>query len=1021
MPEIRWARGSQFNWVYDNMGGAPLQELLAGNWSGPQYSTAVAPDGKVYIQTPLPGGGQVVYLRGVWKYETGFPWGGFWAEAETGDLTNYYTGGSISNSGTQTAITLGTPLTPGTVVQIYFLYYTGATSTKGQALNNSPCIRPAVRSRSDYTYDFAVDRILDLMAVLATAGPERGRDYSRLIDFLWNNLYPYEASRISPLVMDDFERSQWSGGSILLYRDSTLGAAGFEKFATELYPGDADQQNTGIVAAAQGPRALRVILKDYISTGFQAWWGYGLNWNLAQSPLSTITKARFQLRGLAKTNKVHNILKVGTGTAVLVVKGIFDGSSRTRFLLQAEGTGEIGAVNFKWSNTNGASWQATGCKTGGKDAPASLGNGLEVYWEPGAGNDLVSGDYWSFTAGDPEVHPRRLLITLNDSTPGDADPWGPAHIFVYAVPDRYDALTQFELDFSQFKRIDNLIDDRDRRRPAWGSWYVSPPSVSDILVLDREVEETIEGDKYYTQLQVESKIDAYCTAWGVWTGLNTSEVNSTGKTNVNYLIYPIIGPGWVAVNICTKVKDANGSYFYKISTVDLDKWSRVTVNFADMTLESGSSPMVHPIQLVDIGIAAAPPSEATFRIVDVRFGDTVRFGAAQRLRLLEFKYPEINQDLDQAPAWWLENAGVNLDAGDAYPYTPRLAISLTPYGQNTWRGPTLVHYAHALGPYLQNRLDLVANYLHLHRDAQDEFHNRYGGVKGPILPVHTRNDIENIPLCGEEDFTRFSWWQKYRDFGLVSGAWPFNESLTDASGNGHTLTWSSGSPAYTTGICQPGNTAIAFNGTAYASRASNSLFVPGANPFSLTLIIKGGAQGSDYLAVADKMAGDGWLIRTKTAGALDLQLKVTTSGGDSYSEIPNVLDGAWHLLTWMVVPGDAKIYRIKDGVLLGNDALTVGTGLLNTAALNLGGSAVFHLDYFKYERRVLPAAEYQEAWSIVQGTVNGSSYPEVGHALGQYWAFYRLAEYFFVSNDPAAWEILENWLNWFNTYMAAGS
>ncbi len=108
-------------------------------------------------------------------------------------------------------------------------------------------------------------------------------------------------------------------------------------------------------------------------------------------------------------------------------------------------------------------------------------------------------------------------------------------------------------------------------------------------------------------------------------------------------------------------------------------------------------------------------------------------------------------------------------------------------------------------------------------------------------------------------------------------------------------------------------------------------------------------------------------------------------------------------------------------MLLGNDALAVGSGLLNTAALNIGASAVFQLDYFKYERRALPAAEYQQAWDIVRGNVNGSWYPEVGHALGQYWAFYRLAEYFFVSNDPAAWAILENWLNWFNTNMAAGS
>ena len=42
------------------------------------------------------------------------------------------------------------------------------------------------------------------------------------------------------------------------------------------------------------------------------------------------------------------------------------------------------------------------------------------------------------------------------------------------------------------------------------------------------------------------------------------------------------------------------------------------------------------------------------------------------------------------------------------------------------------------------------------------------GKAGPIIPVHTRNDVENIALCGEEDFLRFSWWRRYRDFGKVN-------------------------------------------------------------------------------------------------------------------------------------------------------------------------------------------------------------------------------------------------------------
>ena len=124
---------------------------------------------------------------------------------------------------------------------------------------------------------------------------------------------------------------------------------------------------------------------------------------------------------------------------------------------------------------------------------------------------------------------------------------------------------------------------------------------------------------------------------------------------------------------------------------------------------------------------------------------------------------------------------------------------------------------------------------------------------------------------------------------------------------------------------------------------------------------------------------------------------MTTSAGDSYADIAGVLDGYWHLVTWMVSPADGKIYKIKDQALLGNDNLAAGNGLLNTAYLNIGSGGAFTLDYFKYERRVLPADEYQHAWDIVQGLINGSAYPEVGCGLGQYWAFIRLAQYFFAS------------------------
>jgi hypothetical protein len=196
MARIDWARSSQFNWVYDNLGGTPLMAAVAGK--ADQATALVQADGSVRIDSPNPGGGQVYFVRGVWRQETSFAWDGFWAEPMDGNLTNYYLGGSFSNEGGVTVLTLGTPLAAGTAVQLFYVYLTGETSEKYAALNNYPCIRRAYRGREDYTYDFAVDRMLDLMVYLHLAGRERGEDFSQACQFLWDEVLAREASATSP-------------------------------------------------------------------------------------------------------------------------------------------------------------------------------------------------------------------------------------------------------------------------------------------------------------------------------------------------------------------------------------------------------------------------------------------------------------------------------------------------------------------------------------------------------------------------------------------------------------------------------------------------------------------------------------------------------------------------------------------------------------------------------------------------------------------------------------------------------
>ena len=171
---IEWARASQFNWTYDAMGGTPLQEVVSGLWSGVSFTVSGVTPSR---SRQASGGGKVYYLRGVWKTDALFAWGGFWVEPEAGD-TNYYTGGSFVNVGNETIVYLGTGLPNGTVVQVYYVYNTGEKTAKYDAINSVPCMRRAWRSASDYTYDFAVDRIFDAMAAVYFAYKEQGLDPS---------------------------------------------------------------------------------------------------------------------------------------------------------------------------------------------------------------------------------------------------------------------------------------------------------------------------------------------------------------------------------------------------------------------------------------------------------------------------------------------------------------------------------------------------------------------------------------------------------------------------------------------------------------------------------------------------------------------------------------------------------------------------------------------------------------------------------------------------------------------------
>ena len=256
-----------------------------------------------------------------------------------------------------TTVTLGTALPAGTPVQLYYIYFTGEQALKYEPLNDYPCIRRAYRARDDYSYDFAVDRMLDLMVLLHLAGRERGRDYSPLIQFLWEAYQSREESRTSPLMHDDFERQQWDRGAHLLYRGATTGLTAFQDFQSELAPG-------------QSGRALHV-RAELPTTQDAAWFGYGLDWSLTEAPFNAMDRVSFTVQGNADTSRVHNVTKIGSGSATLVILGDYARQEKRQFVVEIETTGEVGAATFRWSKDGGAH---LGSRRAGERRPAAPGD-----------------------------------------------------------------------------------------------------------------------------------------------------------------------------------------------------------------------------------------------------------------------------------------------------------------------------------------------------------------------------------------------------------------------------------------------------------------------------------------------------------------------------------------------------------------------------------------------------------------------------------------------------------------------
>jgi hypothetical protein len=83
--------------------------------------------------------------------------------------------------------------------------------------------------------------------------------------------------------------------------------------------------------------------------------------------------------------------KVGTGSLTLTTSGVYAGADGSRdYKVQIDGTGSPNT--FKWSNDNGATWEATTVAITG--SAQTLEDGVKVTFSGTTGG--VLNDYWTF-------------------------------------------------------------------------------------------------------------------------------------------------------------------------------------------------------------------------------------------------------------------------------------------------------------------------------------------------------------------------------------------------------------------------------------------------------------------------------------------------------------------------------------------------------------------------------------------------------------------------------------------------
>ena len=352
-----------------------------------------------------------------------------------------------------------------------------------------------------------------------------------------------------------------------------------------------------------------------------------------------------------------------------------------------------------------------------------------------------------------------LHIQLNSARVEYSDKFtNPNYIFTHSIIDTSQQFRDFDLNLDQFWRIKNIYDDGSRVRA-----YIYSAGDVDQAVSRRHETLNDAGDVFYVYIRLTYSGAGTFTLFGV-SNLSNDVGKPTGKSDLRFFARSSVNMN-VEVQVLQDGDVSPRVYTEAITT----SFSRHTINFSSFSPAIDNSKDITWIQF----LITSPPADGFLDVTDICFGAKERWTElATHWLLVQFYYDRNNYN-SPTSKFWISDFFINIPTQDRYPLCARLAISIREYGQCFWRGPTLVHYQHPLAPYLVEDTTALTSMVAMHNDAQREYYSDYG-ILGPIYPVHTRNDMENIPLCGAEYFDSFVFWQDYPECLYAYGQyWAF--------------------------------------------------------------------------------------------------------------------------------------------------------------------------------------------------------------------------------------------------------